>query len=101
MKIARVIGRVVLSKKDGNLPDGFLLIASPLCRSEIVSGKCAGSGVSSEQPNLVVFDALGARQGDLISYVEGAEATAPFDFPAAVDAYNVGIVDFYNYNRNL
>jgi hypothetical protein len=99
MKLARVIGRVILSKKDGNLPHGFLLLASPLDKSQI-SGR-EDSQISKSQSNLVVFDNLGARLGDVISYVEGAEATAPFDTPAAVDAYNVGIVDFFNYNPNL
>ena len=30
MKLAKVIGRVVLSKKDNALPNGFLAILSPM-----------------------------------------------------------------------
>ncbi|MBQ6533912.1 MAG: ethanolamine utilization protein EutN [Opitutales bacterium] len=99
MKIGRVIGRVVLSKRDANLPHGFLLAVSPLDREQL-AGEGA-SKISKRQPNLVAFDNLGARQGDLVSYVEGAEATAPFDSPAAIDAYCVGIVDTFKYDKSI
>ncbi|MDY5582978.1 EutN/CcmL family microcompartment protein [Opitutia bacterium KCR 482] len=99
MKLARVIGRVVLSKKDANLPSGFLLLASPLDRSQMSGAD--SSELSKRTKNLVVFDSFGAVRGDVIGYVEGAEATAPFETPACVDAYNVGIVETLNYNPNL
>ena len=35
MKLAKVIGRVVLSKKDESLPNGFLAILSPLQKSAV------------------------------------------------------------------
>ncbi|NNJ86505.1 MAG: ethanolamine utilization protein EutN, partial [Akkermansiaceae bacterium] len=35
----------------------------------------------TNQPSLVVYDNIGAGQGDIIGFVEGAEATAPFDGP--------------------
>lgn len=95
MKLARVIGRVVLSKKDEALAGGFLLIAAPLDREQIADLK--NSAVSKKQSNFVLYDNLGAAQGDIISYVDGAEATAPFDRPIPIDAYNVGILDRLNY----
>ena len=99
MKLGRVIGRVVLSRRDENLPNGFLLVVSPLDKDQLL-GRDASS-VSKKLSNLVLLDQLGARVGDTIGYVEGAEATAPFETPVSIDAYNVGIVDFFNYNPNL
>ncbi len=99
MKLGRVIGRVVLSRRDENLPNGFLLVVSPLDKDQL-SGRDA-SPVSKKLSNLVLLDQFGARVGDTIGYVEGAEATAPFATPVPIDAYNVGIVDFFNYNPNL
>jgi microcompartment protein CcmK/EutM len=45
-----------------------------------------------------VYDDLGAGVGDIIGYVEGAEAAAPFKNPTPVDAINTAIIDrvFYN-----
>ncbi len=99
MKLGRVIGRIVLSKKDPNLPCGFLLAVSPLDKSHIAGDD--KSMFSKKQSNLILFDNLGARFGDIIAYVEGAEATAPFDTPVAIDAYCVGIVDTFNYNKSI
>ena len=99
MKLGRVIGRVVLSRRDENLPNGFLLVVSPLDKDQLL-GRDA-SPVSKKLSNLVLLDQFGARVGDTIGYVEGAEATAPFATPVPIDAYNVGIVDFFNYNPNL
>lgn len=92
MKLAKVIGRVVLSRKDKALPNGFLAILSPLGRAEIrAGGASAGSGFCA-----VTFDPHGAAAGDTVAYVEGAEASAPFDSPAPVDAYCAGIVEKIN-----
>lgn len=41
MKLAKVIGRVVLSKKDNALPNGFLAILSPMGRAGIGAGGSA------------------------------------------------------------
>lgn len=92
MKLAKVIGRVVLSRKDKALPNGFLAILSPLGRAEIrAGGASAGSGFCA-----VAFDPHGAAAGDTVAYVEGAEASAPFDSPTPVDAYCAGIVEKIN-----
>jgi len=39
------------------------------------------------------YDNLGAGIGHVIGFTEGAEATAPFDNPTPVDAFNAAIVD--------
>ena len=43
--------------------------------------------------SLVIYDNLGAGVGDIVGYVEGAEATAPFPQPTPVDAFNAAIID--------
>lgn len=48
-------------------------------------------------PTPVVYDQLGAGTGDLIGFVEGAEAAAPFDVPTPVDAYNAALIDRVHY----
>lgn len=54
------------------------------------------SGVST-QFSLVAYDDLGAGVGDTVLYVEGAEATQPFDRPIPIDAITVALVDTYEY----
>lgn len=95
MKLAKVIGRVVLSKKDESFPNGFLAILSPLQKSAVY-GLNAETASAGEPFKLVAYDSNGAVPGDTVAYVEGAEATAPFDSPAPVDAYCVGIVEKIN-----
>lgn len=89
MKVGRVIGRVVLSSRIPELPVGRWLMVSPLGREELENG----SGRFSSQPSPVVFDDLGASEGDLIGYTEGGEATRPFPGPVPIDAYNACILD--------
>ena len=43
--------------------------------------------------SLVVYDNLGADLGHTIGFTEGAEATAPFENPTPVDAFNAAIID--------
>lgn len=71
-----------------------MLVVSPLDGGQYRDKNFSGM---SKQPNLVVFDIIGASFGDIIGYVEGAEATAAFSHPIPIDAYSVGIVDSFNY----
>ena len=97
MKLARVVGRVVLSKRDESLNGGVFVLASPFDKAHY---KNAGDvSMSKSQYNLVVYDAFGATVGDVIGYVEGAEAMAAFPKPVPVDAYNVGIVEKFSYSE--
>ena len=54
---------------------------------------CSAGAVYAPE-SLVVFDDLGAGEGQLIAVSEGAEATMPFR-PASVpiDAFNAAILD--------
>ena len=48
----------------------------------------------SKEPSLVVYDDLGGGVGNTIGFVEGREASAPFDGPTPVDAINAALVDY-------
>ena len=49
-------------------------------------------------PSLVVYDALGAGETDIVGFVEGAEATAPFKAPTPIDAITVAIFDWIEHH---
>ena len=86
MQLARVIGEVVSSVKDGNLIGAKLLVLQPIA----ASGKDAGR-------TLVALDSVGAGTGEHVFFVRGREAAFPF-YPAEppTDATIVGIVDHWN-----
>jgi len=97
MRLGRVVGRVTLSQTIPAYVGGRFLIVSPYDREHFQQGDAAPEGLS-KQPSLVVYDDLGGGVGDTIGFVEGAEASAPFENPTPVDAINAALVDeiFYN-----
>jgi microcompartment protein CcmK/EutM len=58
---------------------------------------CGKPPVHSPQFSLVAYDNLGAGDGDIVGIVEGAEATAPFDYDIPIDAITVAIFDSLSY----
>ena len=93
MRIAKVIGKVTLSHAEGNMPAGSLLIAEVLDKGMLGSNP-ASKRTSPMPESLVVYDHLGAGQGQLIAVSEGAEATMPFRPKSVVlDAYCAAILD--------
>ena len=88
MRIARVIGNLTMSRKMPDILPGSYLVVRTLNRHAL-----AGTGPDNEE-TLVLYDHLGAREGDLVGLVEGAEATAPF-YPKKVpyDCYNACILE--------
>ena len=88
MRIARVIGQVVLNRATPEVVPGSYLVVRTHNRGTL-AGKNAGN-----DETLVLYDNLGARDGDLVGLVEGREATAPFH-PRRVpyDSYNACILD--------
>ena len=86
MQLARVIGDVVMTRKDESLAGITLLIVQPLTPE----GEPAG------RP-LVAVDAVGAGVGEEVFFVRGKEASFPF-YPGLppVDAGIVGIVDHWD-----
>ena len=83
MQLARVIGDVVMTRKDEELTGIKLLLVQPL----------TPDGEPTGRP-LVAVDSVGAGVGENVFFVKGKEASFPF-FPAEppVDAGIVGIVD--------
>jgi microcompartment protein CcmK/EutM len=88
MQLAKVIGDVVVTRKDDNLIGIKLLVLQPLA----ADGSHAGR-------TLVAVDAVGAGVGETVFFVRGKEASFPF-YPVEVpaDAGIVGIVDYYDVN---
>jgi len=86
MHLARVIGDVVVTRKDENLTGLKLLIIQPLTPEREPAGR-----------TLVAVDSVGAGVGEEVFFVRGKEASFPF-YPVEppVDAGIVGIVDHWN-----
>jgi len=83
--LARVIGNVVVTRKDENLTGLKLLILQPLTTGREPAGR-----------TLIAVDSVGAGVGEDVFFVRGKEASFPF-YPveAPVDAGIVGIVDHW------
>ncbi len=89
MRIGKVTGRVTLSRSYDTLVGGRFLIVEVQDRFSL-SGRARKTTES-----LVVYDHLGATDGDLIAFTESREATMPF-YPekrVPLDAYNAAILD--------
>jgi ethanolamine utilization protein EutN len=86
MQLARVIGDVVVTRKDENLAGITLLIVQPLTPDRRPAGR-----------PIVAVDSMGAGVGEEVFFVRGKEASFPF-YPALppVDAGIVGIVDHWD-----
>jgi ethanolamine utilization protein EutN len=86
VQIARVIGDIVVTRKDENLEGRTLLVLQPIAAD--------GSAVGR---TLIAVDAVGAGIGETVFFVRGKEASFPF-YPTEVptDAGVVGIVDHWD-----
>jgi microcompartment protein CcmK/EutM len=83
MQLARVIGDVIVTRKDDNLTGRTLLVLQPI-----------GADGSPAGRTLVAVDAVGAGVGETVFFVRGKEASFPFHpTEVPVDAGIVGIVD--------
>jgi microcompartment protein CcmK/EutM len=96
MRIARVIGKLTLNTRVGELPPARYLVVRTYNRQTLAE-RNAGN-----EETLVAYDDLAAREGDLIGLVEGREATAPFH-PKKVpyDCYNAAILDDLDFQPQL
>jgi microcompartment protein CcmK/EutM len=92
MKLGSVIGRVTLNKAAPELQGARWLIVSPFTREQFARG-AGGSVTISNEPSLVIYDALGGAVGQTVGYIEGREAAQPFDKPTPIDAINAALVD--------
>ena len=86
MQLAKVIGDVVVTRKDDSLTGIKLMVVQPIA----ADGSNAGR-------TLVAVDAVGAGVGETVFFVRGKEASFPF-YPTEVpaDAGIIGIVDHYD-----
>ena len=86
MQLAKVIGDVVITRKDENLMGVTLLVLQPIDTRGVPMGR-----------TLVAVDSVGAGVGETVFFVRGKEASFPF-YPTEVpaDAGIVGIVDHWN-----
>jgi microcompartment protein CcmK/EutM len=82
MHLAKVIGDVVITRKDEALAGISLLVLQPIAAD--------GSNVGR---TLVAVDAMGAGVGETVFFVRGKEASFPFPTEVPADAGIVGIVD--------
>jgi microcompartment protein CcmK/EutM len=91
MRIAKIIGKVVLSRSHPTFDGANLRLAYPLTLENI-------DGTSdAEADTIVVWDELGTGDGSLIGLAEGPEAAQPFRPEIKpVDAYAAAILDSIN-----
>ena len=84
MKLGRVIGRVVATRKHGSLEGLALLLVEPVDER----GEPAGSA-------LVAFDTARAGEGDTVFFESGKEAAQanPNGWYSPADAAVIGVVD--------
>jgi ethanolamine utilization protein EutN len=89
VQLGRVIGDVVVTRKDETLMGVTLLVVQPLTPEREPVGR-----------TLVAADAVGAGVGEIVFFVRGKEASFPF-YPVQppVDAGIVGIVDHWTVER--
>jgi ethanolamine utilization protein EutN len=95
VRFARIIGRVTLNVSDPAYRGGRFLLGIP-CMPDTESP--ARGGQLPKGNSLVIYDNLGASEGDLIAYTDGGEASAPFAEPTPCDAYNAAILDAVYWN---
>jgi microcompartment protein CcmK/EutM len=89
MRIGKIIGRVTLNACHEALCGGRYLLVEVQDRFSLARQP------RQSNESLVVYDNLGARDGDLIAFAESREATMPF-YPerrVPVDGYNAAILD--------
>ena len=96
MRIGHVIGKVTMHTQDPALRGGRWLMVNPVDTNQL-NDCLAQQPALTHQPSLVVYDNLGAGLGDIIGFVEGAEATAPFENPIPIDAISLAIFDTINH----
>lgn len=96
MRVAQVIGRVTTCIHDPAFKGGRWLVVNPLDAAQF-NDACKTPPALTSQSSLVAWDNIGAGEGDIVGIVEGAEATAPFDFPIPLDAITVAIFDSLSY----
>jgi microcompartment protein CcmK/EutM len=94
MRLGTVIGRVTLNEQEPVYAGGRLLVVQPFSREQFAGAPALPLAKGS---TVIVYDQLGAREGNVVGFTEGAEATMPFKGDAPVDAYAACIVETTSY----
>lgn len=91
MQIARVIGTVVSTAKNGSLDGRKFLIVQTL-----------DAGLRDKGKPMVALDSVGAGVGELVFWCRGKEASFPFKRDETpTDCTIVGIIDSESHVRNI
>ncbi len=94
MRIAEIIGRCTLSVCHPSLRGAKWLIGVPLTQEGLQNVAAGTSNDAGRNEAFVIYDDLGAGDGDLLAVSEGAEAAAPFaPNLKPIDAYDAAILD--------
>jgi ethanolamine utilization protein EutN len=97
MRVGKVVGRICLNAAYETLVGGRFLVVAVQDRFAL-----AGKPRKTAE-TLVVYDNLGAGEGDTIAFAESREACMPF-YPEKIvplDAYNAAILDRVVVNLEL
>ena len=94
MRIAKIIGKVVLCRSHPSFDGANLKLAVPFTLDNL-------DGTSGEEADtLVVWDELGTNAETIIGLAEGPEAAQPFrPEMKPVDAYAAAILDTVNLHK--
>lgn len=96
MRIGHVIGKTVMSQQDAAFKGARWLLINPIDGDQM-NDACDKPPQLSQHFTVVIYDRLGAGQGDIVGFVEGPEATAPFEDPMPIDGITVAIFDTIHY----
>ena len=100
MRIGHVIGKINVHTDEPSLVGARWLLVNPVDTADL--NTCIDQAPQlTQQSTLVIYDNMGAGEGDIIGFVEGAEATAPFDNPTPIDAISLAIFDSLSYTAPL
>ncbi|MGD1086219.1 MAG: EutN/CcmL family microcompartment protein [Verrucomicrobiota bacterium] len=88
---------MTLSRTVPGIAGARWLIVSPFTREHYQQGRLTPPGMSKD-PSLVVYDDLGGGVGQTIGFIEGREASSPFEQPTPIDAINAALVDEISYH---
>jgi len=96
MRIGHVIGKVTMNVQEEAFKGGRWLVINPVDTDQL--NTCIDRQPTlTKQPSLIIYDNIGAGEGDIVGFVEGAEATAPFAGPTPIDAISLAIFDTLHY----
>ncbi len=95
MRLGTVIGKVTLGISDSALKGGRFLLVQPLSREQFAGAPLLPLAKGA---TVVVYDGVGAGEGQIVGFSEGAEAAVPFPVATPIDAYASCLIDQIHYS---